>query len=72
MHATKRGFAHYLVVCAVWSLPGRQHTQDEMAAWRKKRRTIRASLYAETAIRKMPIPTIDWDEQSSNSGTMWI
>jgi hypothetical protein len=72
MPATRRGFAHYLAACAVWSLPGRQHTQEEMVAWGKRPQTTRAFLYAETATRKMRTLTIDWEGRISNGGTKWI
>ena len=68
MRATKRGSARYHVVYAVWSPPERRRTQDGMVAWGKKPQTIPASLYAETATRKMRTPTIDWDEPNSNGG----
>jgi len=72
MRTTRRGFARYHAVYAVWSLPERRRTQDEMAAWDKKPQTIPPSLYAETVTRKMRTPTIHWDEPNLNGGTKWI
>ena len=69
MRATRRGFARYHAVSAVWSRPERRRTQGGMVAWDKKLQTIPAYLYAETAIPKMRTPTIDWDEPNSNGGT---
>jgi hypothetical protein len=72
MRATKRGSARYHAVSAVWGLPEKRRTQDETVAWGKRHQTTRASLYAETAIRKMRTPTIDWDGPNSNGGIDWI
>ena len=72
MRVTEHGFARYHVVYAVWSLPERRRTQDEMVAWGKKPQTFRASLYAETATHKMRTLTIDWDEPNSSGGIDWI
>jgi hypothetical protein len=72
IHATRRGFARYHAVYADRSLPERRRTLGGMAAWDKKLQTIPASLYVETATRKMRTPTIDWDERNSNGGTKWI
>ena len=69
MRVTEHGFARYHVVYAVWSLPERRRTQDEMVAWGKKPQTFRASLSAETATPKMRTLTIDWDGPISNGGT---
>ena len=68
MHTTKRGFAPYRAVYAVWSLPERQRTRGRMAAWDKKPQITRAFLYAEIATRKMRTPTIDWDGPNSSAG----
>jgi len=59
-------------LCGFWSRPERRRTRGGMVAWEKRLRTTRASLYAETATRKMRTPTIDWDEPNSNGGTKWI
>jgi len=72
MRATGRGFARYHAVYAVWSLPERRRTRGGTVAWDKNPQTIPASLYAETATRKMRTPTIDWDEPNSKGGTEWI
>jgi hypothetical protein len=72
MRATRRGFARYHAVYAVWSPPARRRTQEEMVAWGKRPPTTRAFLYAETATRKMRTLTIDWDGPISNGSTKWI
>jgi hypothetical protein len=43
-----------------------------MVVWDKKLQTTPASLYAETAIRKIRTLTIGWDGPNSNGGTKWI
>jgi hypothetical protein len=58
MRATGRGFDCYHAVSAVWIPPGRRRTRDGMVAWDKRLRTIPASLYAETATRKMRTPWV--------------
>jgi hypothetical protein len=72
MRATKRGPARYHAVSAVSSLPEKRRTRGGMVVCDKKPQTIPVFLCAETAIRKMRTPTIDWDGPNSNGGIDWI